>query len=57
LSQAVDKVFKGVKGFAEEPDAEQMLVAELKKFDIQPERKVSFKGPVPTQDLTTQILK
>ena len=33
-SQAVvDRVFKGM---VEEPDAEQMLVSELKKFNIEP---------------------
>jgi len=47
LSQVVDKVFK-----EKEPDVEQMLVSELKKFNIEPERKVPFKGPVPTRDLT-----
>ena len=45
LSQVVDKVFKGIKGMVEEPNAEQMLVAELKKFNIKAERKVPFKRP------------
>jgi len=45
LSQVVDTVFKGVKGFVEKPNMEQVLVAELKKFDIVPEVKVKFDRP------------
>jgi hypothetical protein len=43
-AQIVDKVFKGVKGFAEEPNTEQMLVAELRKLDVVPEMKVPSKA-------------